>query len=122
MTTAPSLLSSLLKRLLPVMLAAMLISGGLSYVGAQYYVNQVFDRVLIDTLNGISSRILIKDQRIVFDFPEAAQKIFEWDIDDAAYFRIESLKKGHVAGQTDLEPSLGPISAQPSLTVVKDSV
>ncbi|MEY3633383.1 MAG: hypothetical protein RI937_1581 [Pseudomonadota bacterium] len=122
MTTAPSLLSSLLKRLLPVMLAAMLISGGLSYVGAQYYVNQVFDRVLIDTLNGISSRILIKDQRIVFDFPEAAQKIFEWDIDDAAYFRIESLKKGHVAGQTDLEPSLGPISAQPSPAVVKDSV
>jgi two-component system sensor histidine kinase TctE len=122
MTAAPSLLASLLKRLLPVMLAAMLISGGLSYVGAQYYVNQVFDRVLIDTLNGISSRILIKDQRIVFDFPEAAQKIFEWDIDDAAYFRIESLKKGHVAGQTDLEPSLGPISAQPSPAVVKDSV
>ena len=122
MTAAPSLLASLLKRLLPVMLAAMLISGGLSYVGAQYYVNQVFDRVLIDTLNGISSRILIKDQRIVFDFPEAAQKIFEWDIDDAAYFRIESLKKGHVAGQTDLEPSLGPISAQPSPAAVKDSV
>lgn len=122
MTAAPSLLASLLKRLLPVMLAAMLISGGLSYVGAQYYVNQVFDRVLIDTLNGISSRILIKDQRVVFDFPEAAQKIFEWDIDDAAYFRIESLKKGHVAGQTDLEPSLGPISAQPSPAIVKDSV
>lgn len=122
MTAAPSLLASLLKRLLPVMLAAMLISGGLSYVGAQYYVNQVFDRVLIDTLNGISSRILLKDQRIVFDFPEAAQKIFEWDIDDAAFFRIESLKKGHVAGQTDLEPSLGPISAQPSPAVVKDSV
>ncbi|MFM8446469.1 MAG: sensor histidine kinase [Actinomycetota bacterium] len=122
MTAAPSLLASLLKRLLPVMLAAMLISGGLSYIGAQYYVNQVFDRVLIDTLNGISSRILIKDQRVVFDFPEAAQKIFEWDIDDAAYFRIESLKKGHVAGQTDLEPSLGPISAQPSPAVVKDSV
>jgi two-component system sensor histidine kinase TctE len=122
MTAAPSLLASLLKRLLPVMLAAMLISGGLSYVGAQYYVNQVFDRVLIDTLNGISSRILIKDQRIVFDFPEAAQKIFEWDIDDAAYFRIESLKKGHVAGQTDLEPSLGPISAQPTPAAVKDSV
>lgn len=122
MTAAPSLLASLLKRLLPVMLAAMLISGGLSYVGAQYYVNQVFDRVLIDTLNGISSRILIKDQRVVFDFPEAAQKIFEWDIDDAAYFRIESLRKGHVAGQTDLEPSLGPISAQPSPAIVKDSV
>ena len=122
MTAAPSLLASLLKRLLPVMLAAMLISGGLSYVGARYYVNQVFDRVLIDTLNGISSRILIKDQRVVFDFPEAAQKIFEWDIDDAAYFRIESLKKGHVAGQTDLEPSLGPIAAQPSPSAVKDSV
>ncbi|MFM8677671.1 MAG: sensor histidine kinase [Burkholderiaceae bacterium] len=122
MTAAPSLLASLLKRLLPVMLAAIMISGGLSYVGAQYYVNQVFDRVLIDTLNGISSRILIKDQRIVFDFPEAAQKIFEWDIDDAAYFRIESLKKGHVAGQTDLEPSLGPIAAQPSPAVAKDSV
>ena len=122
MTAAPSLLASLLKRLLPVMLAAMLISGGLSYVGAQYYVNQVFDRVLIDTLDGISSRVLTKDQRVVFDFPEAAQKIFEWDIDDAAYFRIESLRKGHVAGQTDLEPSLGPISAQPSPAVVKDSV
>jgi len=122
MTAAPSLLASLLKRLLPVMLAAILISGGLSYISAQYYVNQVFDRVLIDTLNGISSRILLKDQRIVFDFPEAAQKIFEWDIDDAAYFRIGSLKKGHVAGQTDLEPSLGPISAQPSPAVVKDSV
>ena len=122
MTPAPSLLASLLKRLLPVMLAAMLISGGLSYVGAQYYVNQVFDRVLIDTLDGISSRVLTKDQRIVFDFPEAAQKIFEWDIDDGAYFRIESLKKGHVAGQTDLELSLGPISGQPSSTTVKDGV
>jgi two-component system sensor histidine kinase TctE len=122
MTAAPSLFASLLKRLLPVMLAAMLISGGLSYVGAQYYVNQVFDRVLIDTLDGISSRVLTKDQRVVFDFPEAAQKIFEWDIDDAAYFRIESLKKGHVAGQTDLEPSLGPISAQPGPAAVKDSV
>ncbi|NBW00604.1 MAG: sensor histidine kinase [Betaproteobacteria bacterium] len=122
MINAPSLLASLLKRLLPVMLAAMLISGGLSYVGAQYYVNQVFDRVLIDTLDGISSRVLTKDQRIVFDFPEAAQKIFEWDIDDAAYFRIESLKKGHVAGQTDLEPSLAPISAQPSPASVKDGV
>lgn len=122
MTAAPSLLASLLWRLLPVMLAAMLISGGLSYVGAQYYVNQVFDRVLIDTLDGISSRILIKDQRIVFDFPEAAQKIFEWDIDDAAYFRIESLKKGHVAGQTDLEPSLGPIAAQPGAASIRDSV
>jgi two-component system sensor histidine kinase TctE len=122
MTAAPSLLASLLWRLLPVMLAAMMISGGLSYVGAQYYVNQVFDRVLIDTLNGISSRILIKDQRIIFDFPEAAQKIFEWDIDDAAYFRIESLKKGHIAGQTDLEPSLEPIAAQPGAASIRDSV
>jgi two-component system sensor histidine kinase TctE len=122
MTAAPSLLASLLWRLLPVMLAAMMISGGLSYVGAQYYVNHVFDRVLIDTLDGISSRILIKDQRIVFDFPEAAQKIFEWDIDDAAYFRIESLKKGHIAGQTDLEPSLGPIAAQPGAASIRDSV
>lgn len=85
----------------------MLVSGGLSYFGAQYYVNQVFDRVLTDTLNGLASRLLARDGRVIFDFPEAAQKIFEWDINDAAYFRIESRARGHIAGQTDLElPSL----------------
>lgn len=81
----------------------MLISGGLSYFGAQYYANQVYDRVLVDTLNGLASRVLVRDGRVVFDFPEAAQKIFEWDIDDAAYFHIEGRKRGHIAGQTDLE-------------------
>ena len=121
MRSAPSLRSLLLLRLLPILLGAMLISGALSYFGAKYYVNQAFDRVLVDTLNGISSRILIKDRRLVFDFPEAAQKIFEWDIDDAAYFRIESRKSGHIAGQTDLELTLPAISSQATATTMRDS-
>lgn len=121
MRSAPRLRTLLLLRLLPVLLAAMLVSGALSYFGAKYYVNQAFDRVLVDTLNGISSRILIKDGRLIFDFPEAAQKIFEWDIDDAAYFRIESRKTGHIAGQTDLELTLPPITAQAKTTSVRDS-
>lgn len=89
----------------------MLISGGLSYYGAQYYANQVYDRVLVDTLNGIASRLLVRDGRVIFDFPEAAQKIFEWDVDDAAYFRIDSRKRGHIAGQTDLEAANFPSAA-----------
>ena len=110
-TPAPSLRSRLLRRLLPVMLGSMLISGGLSYYGAQYYANQVYDRVLVDTLNGLASRLLVRDGRVIFDFPEAAQKIFEWDVDDAAYFRIDSRKRGHIAGQTDLEAANFPSAA-----------
>ncbi len=104
--SAPSLKSRLLKSLLPILLGAMTVSGALSYFGAQYYVNQVFDRVLVDTLNGLSSRILIRENRVLFDFPEAAQKICEWDIDDAAYFRMSSRKYGHIGGQPDLVISL----------------
>ncbi len=93
------------------MLGSMVISGGLSYFGAQYYANQVYDRVLVDTLNGLASRLLVRDGRVIFDFPEAAQKIFEWDIDDAAYFRIDSGKRGHIAGQPDLEATNFPAAA-----------
>lgn len=109
--SAPSLKSRLLRSLLPILLGAMVVSGALSYFGAQYYVNQVFDRVLVDTLNGLSSRILVRENRVVFDFPEAAQKIFEWDIDDAAYFRISSRENGHIAGQPDLVISMGTPSS-----------
>lgn len=122
MSSVPSLRSQLLSRLLPVLLGAVLLSGALSYVVAQHYVNRVFDRVLVDTLNGIASRVLTKNQRLVFDFPEAAQKIFEWDIDDAAYFRVESRAMGHMAGQTDLEISLPAMTSEISPTIVKDSV
>lgn len=122
MSPVSSLRSQLLWRLLPVLLGAVLVSGALSYVVAQHYVNRVFDRVLVDTLDGIASRVLTRNQRLVFDFPEAAQKIFEWDIDDAAYFRIESRIMGHIAGQTDLELTLPAITSEVSPTAVEDSV
>lgn len=120
--SAPSLRSRLLRRLLPVLLGSMMISGGLSYFGAQYYVNQVFDRVLTDTLNGLSSRLLVRDGRVIFDFPEAAQKIFEWDINDAAYFRIDSRARGHIAGQTDLELPGAPTSTTTAAQKLSDGL
>lgn len=119
---APSLRSRLLRRLLPVLLGSMLISGGLSYFGAQYYANQVYDRVLVDSLNGLASRLLMRDGRVIFDFPEAAQKIFEWDTDDAAYFRINSRTRGHIAGQTDLELPGGPASAASTAQKLSDGL
>lgn len=103
MMSITSLRSRILVWLLPVLLTVLAISGVLSYVGSRYYTNQVFDRGLADSLNGLASRVMVRDGKVVFDFPEAAQKIFEWDLEDAVYYRVESRSRGHLAGQTDLE-------------------
>ena len=110
-TPQGSLRRRLLLRLLAPLVALFAISGVGSYLLSLHFANGVYDAWLYDSVNSLALEVSRTETGVQLDLPEFAQRILEWDVVDATYFRVSGSRSGDVAGRADLPAT--PANAEP---------
>lgn len=91
----------ILSMLLPVALFLVL-ETILSYFVTLHYVNESYDRWLLDSAKSLAQEIKIKEGNVFAELPQAALEIFRWDDQDNTYFKITTENSGIIAGDIDV--------------------
>jgi two-component system sensor histidine kinase TctE len=74
------------------------------YYTSWHFANLVYDRWLVDSNRSLATAIHTRDGQIVVDLPQAALEVFQFDAVDTIYYRIDSSRRGFIAGETGLHP------------------
>ncbi|PKM11267.1 MAG: sensor histidine kinase [Gammaproteobacteria bacterium HGW-Gammaproteobacteria-3] len=95
-----SLKSEILLRLIIPVIFFVSIETVLSYFVTLHYVDQTYDRWLLDSARSLMQEIKYQDKKIVAEFPAVALVIFKWDDLDKTYFKIIAEEQGIIAGDS----------------------
>lgn len=93
-----SLKTEILFRLVIPLILFVAIDAVLSYFVTLHYVNNAYDRWLLDSARSLTQEIKVRDNRVFVDLPPAALEIFKWDESDKTYFKIMTKDQGMIAG------------------------
>ncbi|WP_020564076.1 sensor histidine kinase [Methylosarcina fibrata] len=93
-----SLKSELFFRLVVPLVCFVILDIAMTYVFTFYYVNEAYDRWLLDSAKSLTQEIRVQSGEAVVELPPAALAIFKWDELDKTYFKIVSSQKGVLAG------------------------
>ena len=102
---APSISRALLVRLLPPMMLLLSAGAALSYGLATHYANLVYDAWLYDSASSLAIQVRAGASGPTLDFPEAAKRVFVWDVADVTSFEVRGSRSGVIAGRSDLPPA-----------------
>ena len=108
-----SLRAGLLLRLGVVLVLLLVLDAVASYFTALHFANLVYDRWLVDSNRSLATAVHTRDGQIFVDLPQAALDVFQFDAVDTTYYRIDSNRRGYIAG----EMGLTPIYQRPRTTV-----
>lgn len=110
-----SLKTELLFRLVIPLIFFVLIDAAMSYFLTLHYVDEAYDRWLLDSAESLMQEIKVQNGRTVVELPPAALEIFKWDDFDKTYFKIISSDQGLLAGDALVpEPvNVNPDTSQP---------
>lgn len=108
-----SLKTELLFRLVIPLIFFVLVDAAMSYFVTLHYVDEAYDRWLLDSAESLMQEIKVQNGRTVVELPPAALEIFKWDDFDKTYFKIVSAEQGLLAGDT-LVPE--PVNVNPDDT------
>ncbi|MGZ8956143.1 MAG: sensor histidine kinase N-terminal domain-containing protein, partial [Methylovulum sp.] len=108
MSKIKSLKSEILFRLVIPLIFFVLIDAVLSYFVTLHYVDEAYDRWLLDSAKSLTQRIKVHDGKVVAELPPAALEIFKWDEGDETYFKIISTEKEMLAGDNLVPEPLWP--------------
>jgi len=103
-----SLKSEILLRLLLPLIFFVLADVALSYFLTLHYVDNAYDRWLLDSAHSLIQEVKVKDNHVAVELPPAALEIFKWDDDDKTYFKIMSKQQGMIAGDKFVPEPLAP--------------
>ncbi|MBM4208339.1 MAG: sensor histidine kinase [Gammaproteobacteria bacterium] len=106
MPKSKSLRKAILQRLLFPLI--VFISGEtiLSYYVTLHYVNETYDRWLLDSASSLAQEIKVRQAKVLVELPNSAMEIVRWDERDKTFFKIFSERKGLLAGDSVVpEPS-----------------
>jgi two-component system sensor histidine kinase TctE len=104
-----SLKTEILFRLVIPLIFFVLVDAVLSYFVTVHYVDQAYDRWLLDSARSLSQEIKVRSNKVVVDLPPEALEIFKWDAQDKTYFKIISSEQETLAGDAQVPE---PLSAQ----------
>ncbi len=96
--TEPSLKSGLTLRFIAAALGLLLLDGIACYRIAAHFANLVYDRWLIDSTRSLSQALRVEAGEVHIDLPQVALQIFQFDEIDKTVFRVDSGRRGLVAG------------------------
>lgn len=99
-----SLRRRLLLRLGGLLCVLLALDALACYYTSLHFANLVYDRWLIDSNRSLSTVIHTRDGQIVVDLPQAALEVFQFDSVDTTYYRIDSSRRGYIAGERGLHP------------------
>lgn len=97
-----SLKSKLLRQLAIPLVFFMLIESILSYYVTLHYVNQAYDRWLLDSAYSLAQEIKLRNGSVAVELPPAALEMFRWDNEDKTFFKIVSSSRQLIAGDAQV--------------------
>jgi two-component system sensor histidine kinase TctE len=93
-----SLKTEMLFRLIIPLIFFVIIDAVLSYFVTLHYVDEAYDRWLLDSARSLTQEIKVREGRAFVELPAAALEIFKWDEQDKTYFKITSSEQEMMAG------------------------
>ncbi|MFI3178733.1 MAG: sensor histidine kinase N-terminal domain-containing protein, partial [Methylococcaceae bacterium] len=93
-----SLKAEMLFRLIIPLILFVIFDGILSYFVTLHYVDEAYDRWLLDSAESLIQEIKVRDGKVSIDLPDAALEIFKWDEGDKTFFKITSSSNEMLAG------------------------
>jgi two-component system, OmpR family, sensor histidine kinase TctE len=93
-----SLKTEMLFRLVIPLIFFVIIDAVLSYFVTLHYVDEAYDRWLLDSARSLTQEIKIREDKVFVELPAAALEIFKWDEQDKTYFKISSSEQNLLAG------------------------
>ncbi|WP_019864209.1 sensor histidine kinase [Methylovulum miyakonense] len=106
MHRAKSLKSEILLRLVIPLLFFVIVDAVLSYFVTVHYVDQAYDRWLLDSARSLIQEIKVRQGKVVVELPPEALEIFKWDEQDKTYFKIISTEQEMLAGDRQVPEPL----------------
>jgi two-component system sensor histidine kinase TctE len=97
-----SLRVSLLLRLGGALVLLLALDAVASYFTALHFANLVYDRWLIDSTRSLAQAVRPMAGRVEFDLSAVGLEVFQFDEVDKTYYRIESARRGLIAGEAAL--------------------
>jgi len=107
-----SLRIQLLSRLTFPLLVVVLLDAAVSYYVALHYANTAYDHWLLDSASSLVQQVKGQQDKVTFELPPIAVKVFRWNEMDETFFKVESLRFGFIAGDKALPSPPQPISDQ----------
>jgi len=101
-----SLKTEMLFRLVIPLIFFVIIDAVLSYFVTLHYVDEAYDRWLLDSARSLTQEIKVREGKVFVELPAAALEIFKWDEQDKTYFKITSSEQDVLAGD-NLVPEPG---------------
>lgn len=108
MSKPRSLKSVILLRLAIPLIIFMTVETVLSYFVTLHYVDNAYDRWLLDSARSLTQEIKLDAGKVVVDLPPEALEIFKWDESDKTYFKIISAQQGVIAGDKFVPEPFAP--------------
>ena len=93
-----SLKTEMLFRLVIPLIFFVIIDAVLSYFVTLHYVDEAYDRWLLDSARSLTQEIKVREGKVFVELPAAALEIFKWDEQDKTYFKISSSEQNLLAG------------------------
>src|ERR1017187_5407812 len=97
-----SLRVGLLLRLGGELVLVLALGVAASYFTALHFANLVYDRWLIDSTHSLAQAVRTTAGRVEFGLPAVGLEVFQFDEVDKTYYRIESARRGLIAGEATL--------------------
>ncbi|MDD2723577.1 MAG: sensor histidine kinase N-terminal domain-containing protein [Methylovulum sp.] len=101
-----SLKTEILSRLVIPLIFFVMVDAVLSYFVTVHYVDQAYDRWLLDSARSLIQEIKVRQNKVVVDLPQEALEIFKWDEQDKTYFKIISSGQEMLAGDAQVPEPL----------------
>jgi two-component system sensor histidine kinase TctE len=99
-----SLRVGLLLRLGGALVLLLALDAVASYFTALHFANLVYDRWLIDSTRSLAQAVRTTDGKVAFDLSAVGLEVFRFDEVDITYYRIQSARRGFIAGEEALHP------------------
>ena len=103
-----SLKTEMLFRLVIPLIFFVIIDAVLSYFVTLHYVDEAYDRWLLDSARSLTQEIKVREGKVFVELPAAALEIFKWDEQDKTYFKITSSEQEMLAGDKLVPEPLEP--------------
>ena len=103
-----SLKTEMLFRLVIPLIFFVIIDAVLSYFVTLHYVDEAYDRWLLDSARSLTQEIKVREGKVFVELPAAALEIFKWDEQDKTYFKITSSEQEMLAGDKLVPEPLDP--------------
>jgi two-component system sensor histidine kinase TctE len=108
MNKTRSLKTEMLFRLVMPLIFFVIIDAVLSYFVTLHYVDEAYDRWLLDSARSLTQEIKVREGKVFVELPAAALEIFKWDEQDKTYFKITSSEQETLAGDKLVPEPLDP--------------